>query len=165
MSNFESHYSSSAVALPLNPIAVGENLSQMKRAKQSKAHTQAMSQSVVTNMSANINNYSANQIQALSSQYTDHSSSGKNISIITIVISFMIELFGIIVLIYIFSSSICINIFIQLYKLLIISLHYLLSTYFLLIFHFKKIIFFSTFMNRIDWRWRWSRIREWWWWK
>ena len=147
MSNFESHYSSSAVALPLNPIAVGENLSQMKRAKQSKAHTQAMSQSVVTNMSANINNYSANQIQALSSQYTDHSSSGENISIITIIISFMMELRGFF-LIYIFSSSICINIFIQPYKLLTVSLHYLLSTHFLLIFHFKMIIynFFDVYM-------------------
>ena len=92
MSNFESHYSSSTVALPLNPVAVGENLSQMKRAKQSKAQTQAMSQSVVTNMSANINNYTANQIQALSSQYTDHSSSGKNIYFITIPITFMNEI-------------------------------------------------------------------------
>ena len=48
----------------------------MKRAKQSKAQTHAMSQSVVTNMSANINNYNGNQINPLSNQYSDQCSSG-----------------------------------------------------------------------------------------
>ena len=83
----------------------------MKRAKQSKAQTQAMSQSVVTNMSANINNYTANQIQALSSQYTDHSSSGKNIYFITIPITFINEILWLLHSIPIAFSRIYINFF------------------------------------------------------
>lgn len=38
-----------------------QTVAQVKRVKQTKAQTQALSQSVVTNMSANVSNFSGNQ--------------------------------------------------------------------------------------------------------
>ena len=46
----------------------------MKRVKQTKAQTQALSQSVVTNMSANVNNFNGNQSQPGNNQYAGRGS-------------------------------------------------------------------------------------------
>jgi hypothetical protein len=49
-------------------------VSQVKRVKQTKAQTQALSQSVVTNMSANVNNFNGNQSQPGNNQYANRGS-------------------------------------------------------------------------------------------
>ena len=49
-------------------------VSQVKRVKQTKAQTQALSQSVVTNMSANVNNFNGSQSQTGNNQYTNRGS-------------------------------------------------------------------------------------------
>lgn len=55
-------------------------VSQVKRVKQTKAQTQALSQSVVTNMSANLSNFNGNQNQPSNNQYASRgSNTGKEI--------------------------------------------------------------------------------------
>ena len=80
----------SGVGIGPNMGADGHNLmqnqtqfhgaSQVKRVKQTKAQTQALSQSVVTNMSANLSNFNGSQNQPSNNQYASRgSNTGKEI--------------------------------------------------------------------------------------
>jgi hypothetical protein len=91
--SFDAHYGNAMTSLPAAPLGAGigpnmgaeshnlmqnqtqyHGVSQVKRVKQTKAQTQALSQSVVTNMSANVNNFNGNQSQPGNNQYANRGS-------------------------------------------------------------------------------------------
>lgn len=100
MGSFDAHYGNAMTSLSTasSGVGIGPNMgadshnlmpnqtqyhgvSQVKRVKQTKAQTQALSQSVVTNMSANLSNFNGgNQNQPSNNQYASRgSNTGKKI--------------------------------------------------------------------------------------